>query len=152
MKFKNAFTLIELIFTIVIIGVLSSIMIPKMVSMRDDAIVSKNIEYIMSSMMEIATYIVAKEGVEENLTEMSTILNMLDSKGRVILDTDEKSAQIKIGEDIACITIDIDTNDTIELLQTKFSDNTNDRICNLVQLSIKEKDYPLVLRGRLIKF
>ena len=38
---KKAFTMVELIFVIVVIGILSAIAIPKLVSTRDDAIISK---------------------------------------------------------------------------------------------------------------
>ena len=38
---RNAFTMIELIFVIVILGVLASIAIPKLAATRDDAIVAK---------------------------------------------------------------------------------------------------------------
>lgn len=40
---KQAFTMIELIFTIVIIGILSVVAIPKLSATRDDAIVSRNV-------------------------------------------------------------------------------------------------------------
>ena len=40
---KNAFTMIELIFVIVIIGILSAIAIPKMMATKDDAKVVKEI-------------------------------------------------------------------------------------------------------------
>jgi general secretion pathway protein G len=38
---KKAFTMIELIFVIVVIGILSAIAIPKFAATRDDAIISK---------------------------------------------------------------------------------------------------------------
>ena len=38
---RNAFTMIELVFVIVVIGILSAIAIPKFAATRDDAIVSK---------------------------------------------------------------------------------------------------------------
>ena len=38
---KNAFTMIELIFVIVILGILAAVAIPKLAATRDDAQVSK---------------------------------------------------------------------------------------------------------------
>ena len=38
---KKAFTMIELVFVIVVIGILAAIAVPKMAATRDDAIVSK---------------------------------------------------------------------------------------------------------------
>ena len=41
MKAKKAFTMIELVFVIVVIGILASIAVPKFAATRDDAIISK---------------------------------------------------------------------------------------------------------------
>jgi prepilin-type N-terminal cleavage/methylation domain-containing protein len=149
---KKAFTMVELIFVIVIVGILSAVAVPKLMATRDDAIIAKNIEYISASMTEISTYIIAKGDAKSNLTEMSPILQVLKDQNRVTTDIATKSSAVKIGEERDCITIDIESNGTTELLKTKFSENTTDRICHLVQQAIKEKNYPLILRGRLIKY
>ena len=41
-KAKQAFTMIELIFVIVVIGILATVAIPRLAATRDDAIISKN--------------------------------------------------------------------------------------------------------------
>ena len=43
-KMKNGFTMIELIFVIVILGILSAIAIPKMMATKDDANIVKEIQ------------------------------------------------------------------------------------------------------------
>ena len=149
---QKAFTMIELIFVIVIIGILGAVAVPRLMATRDDALISKNIEYIVASMQEISSYIVANGNSKDDLTEMSDMLKSLKSRDRVIVDSLNKSVKVKIGKKIDCISIDINSSDTTELLQTIFSTSNNDRICHMVQETIKEKDYPLVLRGRLIKF
>lgn len=40
-KFKNAFTMIELVFVIVVLGILASIAVPRLAATRDDAQISK---------------------------------------------------------------------------------------------------------------
>jgi len=149
---KKAFTMIELIFVIVIIGILSAVAIPRLQMTRDDAVIAKNSQYIVGIMTEISTYSTANGESENNLSQMSSILQTLQLDNRVVIDTTNKSAKVKIGEDEACITIDIDTTSTTDWLKTVFSVVTTDRICHQVQEFIKEKDYPLVLRGRLIKY
>jgi len=144
--------MVELIFVIVIIGILTAVAIPILSATRDDALIAKNSEYIMGIMTEISTYSTANGESKDNLSEMSSLLKFLEAQNRVILDSTTKSAKVKIGEDEACITIDIDTTPTTDWLKTIFSINTTDRICFQVQRFIKEKDYPLVLRGRLIKY
>ena len=149
---KKAFTMIELIFVIVIVGILSSIAIPKLSATRDDALIAKNSEYIMAIMIEISTYITVKGESRDDLSEMSSIIETLKTQDRIVIDSTTKSAKVKIGEEIGCITIDIDSTGTTELLKTVFSIATSDRICRRVQNFIKEKDYPLVVRGRLIRY
>ena len=149
---KKAFTMIELIFVIVIIGILSAVAIPRLQMTRDDALIANNSQYIVGIMTEISTYSTANGESENNLSQMSSILQTLQLDNRVVIDTTNKSAKVKIGEDEACITIDIDTTSTTDWLKTVFSVGTTDRVCHQVQEFIKEKDYPLVLRGRLIKY
>jgi prepilin-type N-terminal cleavage/methylation domain-containing protein len=149
---KKAFTMVELIFVVVIIGILASILIPKFSISRDDALIAKNSEYIMGIMIEISTYITVKGESRNDLSEMSSIIETLKTQNRIIIDSSTKSAKVKIGEEMGCITIDIDSTGSTELLKTVFSPIPTDRICQMVQNFIKEKDYPLVVRGRLIKY
>jgi len=149
---KKAFTMVELIFVIVIIGILSVVAIPRLQMTRDDAVIAKNSQYIVGIMSEISSYIIAKGESKDDLTQMSSILQTLQNDNRVVINTITKSAKVKIGDDVACITIKIDSTSTTDLLKTVFSVGTTDRVCYQVQEFIKEKDYPLVLRGRLIKY
>jgi len=55
LKKRQAFTMIELVFVIVVIGILSAIAIPKFAATRDDAIVTKAIATIGSVRSAIAT-------------------------------------------------------------------------------------------------
>ena len=52
---RNAFTMVELIFVIVVIGILSAIAIPKLAATRDDAVITKAIATIGSVRSAIAT-------------------------------------------------------------------------------------------------
>jgi len=149
---KKAFTLVELIFVMIIIGVLSTVIIPKLMLTRDDALIAKNSKYIIGIMTEISTYITVRGESKDDLSKMSNILKVLKLQNRILIDSSSKSAKVKIGTDIDCIIIDIDSTGTTELLKTVFSPIPTDRICQMVQNFIKEKDYPLVVRGRLIKY
>ena len=55
MSSKKAFTMIELIFVIVVIGILSAIAIPKFAATRDDAVITKAISTVASMRSALAT-------------------------------------------------------------------------------------------------
>ena len=55
MSSKKAFTMIELVFVIVVIGILAAIAIPKMAATRDDATITKAIATVGSIRSAIAT-------------------------------------------------------------------------------------------------
>ena len=59
---KKSFTMIELIFVIVIIGILAAVAIPKLVATRDDAQVSSISYLIKSSTRELINYYTAQGG------------------------------------------------------------------------------------------
>jgi len=52
---RNAFTMLELVFVIVVIGILSAIAIPKFAATRDDAVVSKARSTVAAARSALAT-------------------------------------------------------------------------------------------------
>ncbi len=150
-KAKTAFTMIELIFVIVIIGILLAVTIPRVMMTRDDAHIAKNIEYLTAIMAEISSYTVSHGGTTDDLTDMSPTLESLEHKGLVNVDEANKSVGITIGEQLNCFSIVIDSNDSAELLKTFFSSSDN-RICYKVQELMKENKYTIILRGQLIHY
>lgn len=67
---KKAFTMIELIFIIVIIGILASVAIPKLAANRDDAKASKELNNLAVYINDITTYYMATGNVSENYTNV----------------------------------------------------------------------------------
>ena len=55
MQNRKAFTLVELVFVIVVIGILSAVAIPKLAATRDDAVISKARATVASVRNAIAT-------------------------------------------------------------------------------------------------
>jgi len=60
MKYRQAFTMIELIFVILIIGLLAAVAIPKLAATRDDAELSADISNMGVCIMDAGTYYTAK--------------------------------------------------------------------------------------------
>ncbi len=78
---KKAFTMIELIFVIVILGILASVAISKLSATRDDAKIASMAQQIKVSMSEIFGTSFAT-GVIKKPQEMSHVLKQLMEQGK----------------------------------------------------------------------
>ncbi|MDF1876592.1 type II secretion system protein [Sulfurimonas sp. SAG-AH-194-L11] len=78
---KNAFTMIELVFVIVVLGILSAIAIPKFAATRTDAQITKAIADISSIRSAIVT-----ERQSRLITGQSNYINSLSSSSTTLFD------------------------------------------------------------------
>ncbi len=91
---KNAFTMIELIFVIVILGILAAVAIPKLSATRDDAIIARVSQNISVAVSEIASYAVSKGQTTDDLSVMSGAIESLVSRNEATLDIPGRAADI----------------------------------------------------------
>jgi len=76
---RSGFTMIELIFVIVILGILASVAIPKLAATRDDAKISAAATSIGNAVSEVSSYYTAKGTFAmPNYAEMSNSLAEAD--------------------------------------------------------------------------
>ena len=81
---KKGFTMIELIFVIVILGVLASVAIPRLAATRDDAEVAKAATNLTTAVSDITAYYTAKGSFEANAQQDFTkITNALTKDGKL---------------------------------------------------------------------
>lgn len=74
---RNAFTLVELIFTIVIIGVLAAVAIPKFKSLKESANVANTIKIIKDAESSLPSAAANQADLENNTTfVLSDVLNL----------------------------------------------------------------------------
>jgi len=110
---RKAFTMIELIFVIVIIGILTVIAIPKLNATRDDA---------------------------KNVTELNNIANCIHDIAASYTSTQKENNNTSSCKSIQCAKIDIgninDGNITVTLLD---SSNNKPKFCDYVKESAKKK-------------
>ena len=87
---KKGFTMIELIFVIVILGVLASVAIPRLAATRDDAEVAKAATNLATAVSDITAYYTAKgsftsgsNGTGTTITDFTKMTNALTKDGKL---------------------------------------------------------------------
>lgn len=143
MKFssKKAFTMIELIFVIVVIGILAAIAIPKLAATRDDAQITKGLATLASVRSAISTerqkQILRGEFTGINSlrgTGSGTFTKFNDENGSLVLEYDIESCTSRIGCWNTTDGINYTFKATTEickyqLLNNRFVDDTADGEC-----------------------
>jgi len=102
---RKAFTMIELIFVIVILGILAAIAIPRLAATRDDAEVVKASTNFDTLQQDLMGYYTATGTVDSDISKMTNI---------VVYDIGEYTANFYVGKS-PCLEIEIDANNTTSL-------------------------------------
>ena len=94
---RKGFTMIELIFVIVILGVLASVAIPRLAATRDDAEVAKAATNLTTAVSDITAYYTAKGSFPASVqSDFTKLTNALD-----------KSGNLKVKGSITCVTVTV---------------------------------------------
>ena len=113
---KKGFSLLELIFAIVIIGVIASFAVPKFLDTKDSAVVSTLKRDISAIISSIQTYHL-QAGKIDNISDAIT----LNSQNWIVDDTNSK----KVSDFKSCVTIEVKSD---EISLTLDATNT-DTVC-----------------------
>ncbi len=141
---RAAFTMIELVFVIVILGILAAVAMPRLAATRDDAVNSGLAQNIVGGAGEIAAYTTSHGEVLDDLTLMSNGMKTLVDTGVGV--SGSKSVTVTRGADAACVVVAIDTNATTDMLTISTSSSSDPQCINLQKL-IDTSTYPMVIRG-----
>ena len=141
---KKGFTMIELIFVIVILGILASVAIPRLAATREDAEISAAVANLRTLVSDATAYYTAKGEFPAN-TKWSDITNVpLDGAGSNAVSTgtgDTATAQLKAGGK-KCIGVRLVNKADAAPAHIVFSkENGGGSVCDQVQKSEPLKAY-----------
>ncbi len=103
--------MIELVFVIVILGILASVAIPRLAATRDDAEVATSVERASQLLTTIGTYYTAHGFFDSNLSKMTNIVLMDSAKN--VFTGDFRTTAAYFGNSAlsrSCIKVEADDN------------------------------------------
>ncbi|MDY5384523.1 MAG: type II secretion system protein [Campylobacter sp.] len=143
---KKGFTMIELIFVIVILGILASVAIPRLAATREDAEISAAVANLRTLVSDVTAYYTVKGEIPANMkwNEITNVPLTAQDPNKEVTKTD---GQLKVGGQDDCIIFRIggrnttgnNTSAQAHIIIAK--KNTNDAVCKQVQDAEPLKPY-----------
>ena len=127
---RKGFTMIELIFVIVILGVLASVAIPRLAATRDDAEVAKAATNLTTAVSDITAYYTAKGKFSSNAqSNFDKITNALTKDGKLNVKGSTTCVEVKLP------TTNNNAGNTSSKVELKLKFSNSDAVCKqLMQL------------------
>lgn len=119
-KLKKGFSVLEIIFAIVILGVIASIAVPKLLSSKNDASLSSIKQDIRTITTSVQSYYIVHNKIEkisDAVSLNSSVWNITDKK----IVFSEKNT--------ACVTIELTTEDETNILKVTLNSENIGNIC-----------------------
>ena len=131
LKLQKAFSLIELIFVIAILGIIATIAVPKLLNSRSNAVVTT----IKQDISTITTAIQSQYMLNGNIDKITDSVTINEKNWKV---EDKKLVYDIDGKD--CVTIEVTTNSLVVTIKEKSSS-----LCQkLYDAGIKNTTYDLI--------
>ena len=124
---KKGFTMIELIFVIVILGVLASVAIPRLAATRDDAEVAKAATNLTTAVSDITAYYTAKGHFKSGSTGTGA-----DVTFDKITNALTKDGKLNVKGKTTCVTVALPTattSDAVKITLNFAAAGKDDAVC-----------------------
>ena len=142
---RGGFTMIELIFVIVILGILAAVAIPKLMATRTDAKISALASNIQTAKNEIASYVTATGKFDTNGSKMSNVIAEMETAGDATIGTSTVTfkAEKNDGTKEDCIKFDWTNDKNLSITH----ENAEGDVCKGVQKLVKAVDIQIKGQG-----
>ncbi len=143
---KKSFTMIELIFVIVILGILAAVAIPKLAATRDDAETAKLTNQVQNAMKEMISYYTSQGG-EINFSKIEKaktsqiVFNDLISHGWVDVKDDNHSVLFS-NKDTKRVCMNVYTNGYE--IQIDINDSDDSTLCKDIGRVVEDRNYSIL--------
>ncbi|UFS63123.1 type II secretion system GspH family protein [Sulfurimonas sp. HSL-3221] len=147
---KAAFTMIELIFVMLVLGILAVIAIPRLAAVRDDAEISRMASDVMTGSFECAAHVVARGAVDPTMSNMSQAIKNVVIAGKAT--ESPRHVSFIMGTIPNCVMLDINqsSDGNVEEIQLSYANAGSDDLCLGLHDVIDEGKFPIPLKGRTI--
>ncbi len=142
--------MIELIFVIVILGILAAVAIPKLMATRDDAKIATTSQSIAVAATEVASYAISQGTIEQDLSLMSNAITSMIRDGQASVDG-AGGADFKMGNTDDCLGFLVVDGVSDANLTLKYSTGILDPLCEDLQMVFDAREYPIPLRGPRVR-
>lgn len=146
---RKAFTVLELIFVIVILGILAAIALPKFSSSKDEAEISKALSNLKTMISDFSTYALKNDSLSS--TSLMSSVNAIDNEDLSYLNG-VKEINFKVSNDEQCLKIIFVNESSILAFGIASNDAVKQHIQNIIslqnQLSSNKSDS--ALRNQLL--
>ena len=131
---KKAFTVLELVFVIVILGILAAIALPKFSSSKDEAEISKALSNLKTMISDFSTYALKNDSLSS--TALMSSVNAIDNEDLSSL-SGVKEINFKVANDEHCLKIIFVNESSILAFGIASNENVKQEIQNIISLQNK---------------
>lgn len=155
---KKAFTILELVFVVIILGILAAIALPKFSSSKDEAEISKSLNNLRTLINDVSIYTL-KNGALANMNAMSHVSEVAD----VDPSQDDTRVSFKVGDDEGCIELvfihkadfvmmGISSNDDVKSTLETIANGGNQELLNQVDFTSSSQNKTCVALSKKENF
>ena len=143
---KKSFTMIELIFVIVILGILAAVAIPKLAATRDDANTAKLTTQATDAMKEIISYYTGRGGeinfskIEKDKSSQIVLNELINHKWVEVKDDNTSYFYSDKTNKKVCVTYKTDG----AKIEVDANDSNNDSLCEDIKKIITDRNYSIL--------